>query len=166
MKTNNLLFCLYIFFLASMYSCGNNQSNSYSQREERTQEIGGHHIDTLASSESTKLYKKIDKGNLVIKEWNTNVISNIRVLDHVTTYNAQGQKVEEIEYNTEGQKWRERYEYDSNGKKIRELIYDGHNVLYLCKKNEYNEFGKKKVTYTYNAKGKLIAIKNFEYITQ
>jgi hypothetical protein len=33
------------------------------------------------------------------------------VLDHVTTYDADGKKLEEIEYNSEGQKWRKRFEY-------------------------------------------------------
>ena len=51
--------------------------------------------------------QKMNKNNLVIKEWITNVTTNVRVLDHVTTYNANGKKIEEIEYNGEGQKWRE-----------------------------------------------------------
>lgn len=110
--------------------------------------------------------KKINKKNLVVREWNTDVRTNVRMLDHVTTFNAEGQKIEEIEYNSEGQKWRDRYEYDANGKKIRELVYDAHNQLVQVKKYEYNEYGKKKITYTYNAKGKLVAIKNYEYLTQ
>lgn len=109
---------------------------------------------------------KLNKQNLVIKEWNTNLLTNTKFLDHVTTYNPEGKKIEEIEYNTEGQKWRERYEYDANGNKSQELLYDGNNRLVTIKKYEYNEFGNKKITYTYNAKGKLIAIKNYEYITQ
>ena len=42
--------------------------------------------------------KKINKKNLVIKEWNADVKTNAKVLDHVTTYNADGKKIEEIEY--------------------------------------------------------------------
>lgn len=110
--------------------------------------------------------KKINKKNLVVREWNTDVRTNVRMLDHVTTFNAEGQKIEEIEYNSEGQKWRERYEYGTNGKKVRELIYDGHNRLVQVKKYQYNEYGKKTITYTYNSQGKLISIKNYEYITQ
>ena len=60
--------------------------------------------------------KKINKKNLVIKEWNTDVKTNAKILDHVTTYNADGKKIEEIEYSGKAQKWRKRYEYDAAGK--------------------------------------------------
>ena len=110
--------------------------------------------------------KKINKKNLVIKEWKTEVKSGARMLDHITTYDSEGRKVEEVEYNSEGQKWRKRYEYDAAGKQVRELVYDERNKLVNMKKFEYNEFGRKKVAYTYNAKGKLTATKVYEYITE
>lgn len=110
--------------------------------------------------------KKINKKNLVIKEWKTDVKTNARMLDHITTFNSDGRKIEEIEYNSAGQKWRKRYEYDTSGKQVRELVYNEHNKLVNIKKSEYNEFGRKKVTYTYSAKGKLTATKVYEYITE
>ncbi len=110
--------------------------------------------------------KTLNKKNLVIKEWKTDVKTNARMLDHVTTYNADGRKIEEIEYNSSGQKWRKRYEYDAAGKQARELVYDERNRLVNMKKFEYNEFGRKKTQYTYDAKGKLTAIKLYEYITE
>ena len=109
---------------------------------------------------------KINKKNLVIKEWNMNPKGTDKVLDHVTTYSPEGKKLEEIEYNSEGQKWRKRYEHAADGKVIKELVYDGRNRLQTYKTFEYNEFARKKVQYTYNAKGKLISIKTFEYIAQ
>ncbi len=109
---------------------------------------------------------RINKKNLVIKEWNTDARSNHRVLDHQTVFNADGRKVEETEYNSEGQKWRKRYEYGENGKVSRELVYNDRNRLYSVKKFEYNEFGRKKTQYTYDAKGRLKTIKVFEYITE
>lgn len=109
---------------------------------------------------------KMNKKNLVIKEWNTDAKGNHKTLDHVTTFNADGKKVEEIEYSQDGQKWRKRFEYDQNGKVSRELVYDYRNHLQTYKKFEFNELGKKKIQYTYNAKGKLIAIKQYEYIAQ
>ena len=48
---------------------------------------------------------------------------------------------------------------------VRERVYDAHNRLVNYKKFEYNEFGKKKVQYTYDGKGKLISTKLFEYIS-
>ena len=110
--------------------------------------------------------KKINKKNLVIKEWNTDAKSKHRVLDHQTTYNADGKKIEEIEYNSGGQKWRKRFEYNADGKVSRELVYDERNKLQTVKKFEYNEFGRKKTQYNYDGKGKLKTMKVFEYIAE
>jgi antitoxin component YwqK of YwqJK toxin-antitoxin module len=101
-----------------------------------------------------------------VKEWNTDPKGGNKVLDHVTTFSAEGKKVEEIEYSTSGQKWRKRFEYGPDGRVSRELVYDERNRLQTYKKFEFNEFGKKKVQYTYNPKGKLLSIKNYEYIAQ
>lgn len=110
--------------------------------------------------------QKLDKKNLVIKEWNTDPKGAHKVLDHVTTYSPEGQKIEEIEYDSTGQKWRKRYERDINGKVITEYVYDGRNKLQTYKKFEYNELQRRKVQYTYNPKGKLLSIKQYEYIAQ
>lgn len=110
---------------------------------------------------------KINKKNLIVKEWNVTGKAGSQVLDHITIYSPEGKKIEETEYYSSGkQKWRKRIEWGENGKILRELVYDEHNKLVNYKKFEYNEFGKKKIQYTYNSKGKLIATKNFEYITE
>ncbi len=109
---------------------------------------------------------KINKKNMVVKEWKTETGSNTRVLDRITTYNSDGKKVEEIEYGSKGQKWRKRYEYGADGKNTRELVYDEKNRLQLIKKFDYNEFGRKKTQYNYNANGKLLSIKVYEYHTE
>lgn len=110
--------------------------------------------------------RKINKKNLVVKEWNTDPKGGNRRLDHVTTYSPEGKKIDETEYNSDGQKWRKRYEHGPDGRVSRELVYDAHNRLQTYKTFEYNEFSRKKVQYTYNAKGKLLAVKHFEYIVQ
>ena len=109
---------------------------------------------------------KINKKNLVIKEWKTDPKGGNKVLDHITTFSSEGKKIEEIEYNSTGQKWRKRFEYGPDGRVSRELVYDERNRLQTYKKFEFNEFGKKKIQYTYNPKGKLISIKHYEYIAQ
>ena len=121
-----------------------------------------------AMAQNTATGQKINKKNLVIKEWNTDPRSGKKVLDRVTTYNADGKKIEEIEYSSEGQKWRKRFEYapGAEGKCIKESVYDERNRLNTVKKYEYNEFGRKKTQYNYNAKGKLLTVKVFEYITE
>ena len=107
--------------------------------------------------------QKVDRKNLTIKEWNTDVRTNQKYLDHVTTYNAQGKKIEEIEYTPLGQKWRKRYEHGENGKVSKEYIYDERNVMISYKVFEYNEIGKKTQT-TYTPRGKVKTIKVYEYI--
>ena len=109
---------------------------------------------------------KINKKNLVIKEWKTDPKGGNKVLDHITTFSSEGKKIEEIEYSSTGQKWRKRFEYGPDGRVSRELVYDERNKLQTYKKFEFNEFGKKKIQYTYNPKGKLISIKHYEYIAQ
>lgn len=120
----------------------------------------------LAPSLDAQEQQKIDKKNLVIKEWNTDARSNTRILDHITTYSPEGQKLEEIEYGQSRQKWRKRFEYGANGKIAKEYLYDERNKLVTVKKFEYNEFGRKKTQYNYDARGKLVSYKIFEYITQ
>jgi len=169
MKSYNVFILLSCLFV--LLACGNSKGKS---ADNNCLNIEDNIIllDSLSFSDTTFVdqdivpSKKINKKNLVVREWNTDVRTNVRMLDHVTTFNAEGQKIEEIEYNSEGQKWRERYEYGNNGKKVRELIYDGRNRLVQVKKYQYNEYGKKTITYTYNSQGKLISIKNYEYITQ
>ena len=119
------------------------------------------------AQDETVAKPKINKKNLVVKEWNTNGKGVAQTLDHITTYSPEGKKIDEIEYDSDGQqKWRKRYEWGENGKIARELVYDERNRLVNYKKFEYNEFGKKKAQYTYNVKGKLISTKLFEYITE
>ena len=110
--------------------------------------------------------QKINKKNLVIKEWNTDPKGGNKVLDHMTTFSPEGKKIDEIEYGSSGQKWRKRYEYGPDGKMSRELVYDEHNRLQTYKTFEWNEFSRKKVQYTYNAKGKLLSVKHYEYLAQ
>ena len=110
--------------------------------------------------------QKINKKNLVIKEWNTDVKTNAQILDHTTTYNPEGKKIEEVEYSPAGVKWRKRFEYNAAGRVSKELVYDKNNRLMTYKTFEYNEFGRKKTQCTYDAKGKLLVTKIFEYVVE
>ena len=119
-----------------------------------------------AQNKSGDTDQKMDKKNLVVKEWNANAKGN-RTLDHLTIYSPEGKKIEETEYDYAGkQKWRKRFEWGENGLMTRELLYDERNRLVNYKKFEFNEFGKRKVQYTYDPKGKLISTKTYEYVTQ
>lgn len=109
---------------------------------------------------------KLNKKNLVVKEWNTSA-KGTRTMDHLTVYSPEGNKIEETEYDAFGkQKWRKRFEWGENGKLTRELVYDEHNRLVNYKKFEFNEFGKRKMQYTYDPKGRLVSTKVYEYITE
>ena len=108
--------------------------------------------------------KREKRKNLTVKEWNTNAATKTRYLDHVTKYNAEGSKIEEIEYANYGQKSRVTFEYNENGKCVKETEYDSRNKPVRIRKFEYYPDGSKKKQYNYSPSGKLETTKEFEYI--
>lgn len=108
--------------------------------------------------------KRDKRRNMVIKEWNTDARTKTRWLDRMTTYDPQGRKIEEVEYTSYGQKWRETYEYGENEKIAKEVYYDDRNKPVRIRKYEYNEDGSKRKQYNYLPNGKLESIKIYEYI--
>ena len=120
-------------------------------------------IPAAAQLDAATMAKRQARKNLVIREWNTDAKSNVRWLDHVTTYNDKGEKIEEIEYNQYGQVWCETYEYDANGKISVNTRYDDKNKVSLVRKYEYNEDLTKKRQYNYLPNGTLQTVKTFEY---
>lgn len=108
--------------------------------------------------------KRERRKNLTIKEWNTDAKSKTRWLDHLTVYDDEGRKIEEIEYASYGQKERIIYEYAENGKIGKEVVYDDRNKPFRIRKYEYNDDGTKKKQYNYLPNGRLYSVKVFEYI--
>ena len=108
--------------------------------------------------------KRETRKNLTVKEWNTDAKSKTRWLDRVTIYDSEGRKVEETEYASYGQKWRETYEYGENGRVVREVLYDDHDKPSLIRKYEYDQDGRKLKQYNYAPNGKLQTTKVFEYV--
>jgi len=106
----------------------------------------------------------IDKRDLVTREWNTDIGTNVHFLDHETIYNSEGRKIQETEYTKLGKLWTKKFEYSPDGKVSRELTYNDKGRLDSIQKFEYNEFGKKKAVYTYDPKGRLVKTKVIEYI--
>ena|SRR5690554_4134217 len=109
----------------------------------------------------TSVEKRELRKNTVVKEWNTE--GNRRWLDHITVFNENGQRIEDIEYAVYGQKERITYEYDEVGQCIKEVIYDNRNKPYRIRKYEYFENGLKKKQLNYFPNGKLYSTKVFEY---
>lgn len=114
-------------------------------------------------SAQTPQEKREKRKNLTIKEWNTKAGSSSRYLDHVTTYDEAGFKTEDIEYANYGQKKRTTYEYNAEGKCIKEVEYDNRNKAVRIRKFEYYPDGSKKKQYNYLPSGKLESSKEFEY---
>lgn len=114
--------------------------------------------------DAATLAKRAGRRNMTIKEWNTDAKSKTRWLDRVTTYDAEGRKIEQIEYASYGQKWRETYEYGENGRVVREVEYDDRDKPKAIRKYEYNDDGTKKKQYNYAPNGRLQTIKVFEYV--
>jgi YD repeat-containing protein len=107
--------------------------------------------------------KREQKKNLVVKEMNTTVNGKRQWLDHLTVWDENGYKLEEIEYAVYGQRERVTFEYDAAGKCIRENVYNDKNKLYRIRKYDYLPNGRKKIQYNYNPDGKLYSTKVYEY---
>lgn len=122
---------------------------------------------SLLAFSSVDAQKKTVDGKKIkeIKEWK--VDGSKRTLSEVSKYDANGEKVEEIKYSSNGsQKERFVYEYNANGKCIKETKYDEFNKLEKTTKIEYNSFGKRTKETSYDAKGKVKSVKEVEYITE
>ena len=114
------------------------------------------------------LIKRQKRKGLTVKEWNTQVGSRTPFLDHVTTYDSLGRKIEEIEYASYGQKARYVFEYvdpiDPASKVLREIEYNDRDKVTRIKKYEYNDDGSKKRQLNYYPNGKLESVKEYELI--
>ena len=114
------------------------------------------------------LIKRQKRKGLTIKEWNTQSGSKQAFLDHVTTYDSLGRKIEEIEYASYGQKSRVVCEYvdatDPASKVLREIEYNDRDKVVRIRKFEYNDDGSKKRQYNYFPNGKLESVKEYELI--
>ncbi len=106
---------------------------------------------------------KPSKSNLTVKEWNVDIATNQKVLDHLTVYNSSGKKIEECEYDSKGLKWKKKYEYGGDGKVSRILIYNSSDKLDNIRKFDFDNSGRKKTEYIYDAKGKLKKYKVYEF---
>ena len=108
--------------------------------------------------------KRERKKNLTIKEYKQKPGSSTQRLDDIIRYDANGRKVEEIEYLSNGtQKSRVVYEYDDKGVCTRELVYDHKDKILKIRKIEYNADGTKHKIYVYSPKGNLETTRIFEY---
>lgn len=109
--------------------------------------------------------KKDSRKNQTVKVWKTPV-KGTRYLDEVTKYDSKGRKVEKIEYTSSGMKARCTYEYDDKDRVVREVVHDEKDKPYRIHKIEYNDDGTKKRQLNYNAKGHLLSVKEYEYISK
>ena len=118
-----------------------------------------------AQVDQATLAKRAALKNLIVREWNTYSKTQTKWLDRVTTYDAEGRKIEEIEYTKFGQKWRETYEYGENDRIVKTVLYNEKNHITQVRKFEYNPDGTRKKQYNYLPNGKLETVKVFEYST-
>ena len=121
-------------------------------------------VVTVAQISPETLAKRSKRKNLTVKEWNTDAKSKTRWLDHLTVYDEEGRKIEEIEYATYGQRERITFEYNVSGKIEKEVVYDDRNKPIRIRKYEYNADGTKKKQFNYLPNGKLATVKVFEYM--
>ena len=108
--------------------------------------------------------KRAMRKNLVVKEINIDANGKVQWMDNLTVWDENGYKIEEIEYAIYGLRERITYEYDyETGRCIREDVYDDRNKLYLIRKYDYHDNGRKKIQYNYLPNGKLYSTKIYEY---
>lgn len=108
--------------------------------------------------------KRPVRRNVVVRQWKVKSGKQTRQLDHQSTFDSLGRKVEEIEYASYGQKERIVTEYEGNTKRIsREVVYDDKDKVRRIRKYEYNANGTKKKQYNYKPDGKLSSTKEYEY---
>lgn len=116
------------------------------------------------------IHKRENRRGMVLKEWNTAVGARMPFLDHVTTYDSLGRKIEEIEYASYGQKSRVVSEYPPNSdvtaKVVREIEYNDRDKVVRIRKFEYNDDGSKSRQLNYYPNGKLESVKVYEYISK
>ena len=141
-------------FLLSMLLCG--LCSEYVAAQEKK--------PSYSAPPTTLEEKRERKQNRVVKEWNTE--GKRKWMDHSTVYNPEGYKIEETEFSSYGQKLRTTYEYDENGKCIKEVVYNDKNKADRIRKYEYNPDGTKKTQYNYLPNGKLFSVKVYEYSYQ
>lgn len=109
------------------------------------------------------LAKRQKRKNLTVTEWNTDSKGRNRWMDHLTIYDEQGRKIEEIEYASYGQRERVVTTYGDNGLVVKEIVYNDRNKPVRIRKYEYNADGTKKKQYNYLPNGKLYSIKEYNY---
>ena len=109
------------------------------------------------------LAKRSKRKNLVVKEWNTDATTRTKWLDHLTVYDSEGRKIEEIEYTLYGQKQRVVTRYNDESMVSEEIVYNEKNVPVRVRKYEYNENGTKAKQYNYLPNGRLYSTKVYEY---
>lgn len=120
-------------------------------------------VSVLASS-AQKVGSAYKGKKVTVNEWKTNEKTGVRYLDQRTVYNEKQQKIEQTEYSNYGQKSRTTYEYDDNGRCIKQVVYDSKNKVYRIRKFEYYADGSKKKQLNYAPSGKLISTREFEYV--
>jgi len=120
--------------------------------------------ETSQAPPRTDQERRDARKNLVVKEINTDARGKREWIDHITVWDSDGYKVEEIEYAVYGQRERVTFVYDKTlGRCLRENVYNDKNKLVRIRKFEYNAEGRKTIQYNYNPDGKLYSTKVFEY---
>lgn len=107
--------------------------------------------------------KRERKKDLTIREYNTDVNGKGKWMDHLTVYNSEGFKIEEIEYATYGMRERVTFEYDKSFKCIKEVVFDDRNKVSRIRKYDYNADGTRKKQYNYLPNGRLYSTKVYQY---
>ncbi len=124
----------------------------------------GHTVSAQSTSpESLSDDRRLQKKNLIIREFNTDAKGKNNWMDHFTVYNENGYKTQEIEYAVYGMRSKVLFEYDENNRCVKEIVYDDRNKITRIRKITYNADGTRKAQYNYLPNGRLFSTKRYEY---
>jgi hypothetical protein len=142
---------------------------AFAQTPDTTKSVAPQPVSPQSASQAQTSYlltpeeKRDLRKNLVVKEMNADAKGKRQWMDHLTVWDENGFKIEEIEYAVYGQRERVTFEYNAAGQCIRENVYDDKNKLSRIRKYEYLPNGRKKTQYNYLPDGKLYSTKIYVY---
>jgi len=118
----------------------------------------------FAKKDDSQSKKHGHNKNMIVREYNTDVKGNTKSMDRQITYDANGLKVEEIEYGKHEQmRQRITFAYDVEGNCIKEVMFDERNKPCKIRKIVYNADGLKQTLLNYSPDGRLLSTKKFLY---
>ena len=108
-----------------------------------------------------------DQKRQLVKVVEYNVVNRAKEIDHITTFNTEGLKMEEVEFFADGAvKTKTTYEYNKQKQCVKSIRYDQKGKIDKIVSWEYNSDGKVIIESTQYPERRFRTDKVFEYVYQ